>query len=76
MFLWDEVARPSLLKGVTFKPELDDVRYIAGAIVWRVDRKNITRSGMTRLMGTPLYKQMTIRNVNTTRKLLELMEAS
>ena len=72
MFLWDEVARPSL----TFKPELDDVRYIAGAIVWRVDRKNITRSGMTRLMGTPLYKQMTIRNVNTTRKLLELMEAS
>ncbi|MGH2808448.1 MAG: DUF1697 domain-containing protein [Actinomycetota bacterium] len=76
MFLWDPVARPSVLKQVTFKPEMDDVRYIAGAIVWRVDRKNITRSGMTKMMGTPLYKQMTIRSVNTTRKLLELMEAS
>jgi uncharacterized protein (DUF1697 family) len=52
------------------------MRYVAGAIVWRVDRKNIMRSRMTRLMGTPLYKQMTIRNVNTTRKLVELMEAS
>jgi uncharacterized protein (DUF1697 family) len=76
MFLWDDVARPSVLKQVAFKPEMDEVRYVAGAIVWRVDRKNITRSGMTRLTGTPLYKQMTIRNVNTTRKLLELMEAS
>ena len=76
MFLWDDVARPSVLKQVTFKPEMDEVRYVAGAIVWRVDRKNITRSGMTRLTGTPLYKQMTIRNVNTTRRLLELMEAS
>jgi uncharacterized protein (DUF1697 family) len=75
MFLWDDIARPSVLKQVMFKPEMDDVRYVAGAIVWRVERKNITRSGMTRLMGTPLYKQMTIRNVNTTRKLLELMEA-
>jgi uncharacterized protein (DUF1697 family) len=28
-----------------------------------------------RLVGTPLYKQMTIRNVNTARKLLELMES-
>lgn len=76
MFLWDDVARPAVLKQVMFKPELDDVRYVAGAIVWRVDRKNITRSGMTRLTGTPLYKQMTIRSVNTTRKLLELMEAT
>lgn len=28
-----------------------------------------------RLVRTPLYKRMTIRNCNTTRKLLELMEA-
>ncbi len=76
MFLWDDVARPSVLEQVKFKPEMDDVRYFAGAIVWRVERKNITRNGVTRVMGTPLYKQMTIRNVNTTRKLLELMEAS
>ncbi len=76
MFLWDDVARPSVLEELPFKPEIDDVRYVAGAIVWRVDRKNITRSGMAKMVGTPLYKQMTIRSVNTTRKLLELMDAS
>jgi uncharacterized protein (DUF1697 family) len=75
MFLWDDVNRPSVLKQFQIKPEIDDVRYESGAIVWRVDRKKLTKSGMMRLTGAPLYKQMTIRNVNTTRKLLELMEA-
>lgn len=75
MFLWDDVARPSVLKQLRFKPEMEDVRYASGAVIWRVDRKNVTKSGMMKLVGTPLYKRMTIRNCNTTRKLLELMEA-
>lgn len=76
MFLWEDVDRPSVLKQLKFKPEMEDVRYASGAVIWRVDRKNQTKSGMLRLMGTPLYKQMTIRNCNTARKLLALMEAS
>jgi uncharacterized protein (DUF1697 family) len=74
MFLWDDVARSSVLKKIQIKPELEDVRYASGAILWRVDQENVTRSGMMKLVGTPLYKRMTIRNCNTTRKLLELME--
>lgn len=73
MFLWDAVARPSILKQLQVKPDIDDVRYAAGAIIWRADRNGLTRSGMMKLVGTDLYKQMTIRNVNTTRRLLELM---
>jgi uncharacterized protein (DUF1697 family) len=75
MFLWADVARPSVLRQLQAKPGLDDVLYASGSIVWRVDRKDVTRSGMAKLMATPLYKRMTIRSVNTTRKLLELMEA-
>jgi uncharacterized protein (DUF1697 family) len=75
MFLWDDVAQPSVLNEFKIKPELEDVKYASGAVIWRVDRKNVTRSGMMKLVGTPLYKRMTIRNCNTTRKLLELMEA-
>jgi uncharacterized protein (DUF1697 family) len=74
MFLWDDEARPSVMKKLRFKPEIEDVRYESGALIWRVDRENVTRSGMMKLVGTPLYKRMTIRNCNTTRKLLELME--
>lgn len=75
MFLWDDVDRPSVLNQLQIKPDLDDVRYVPGAVIWRVDRKDVTRSGLMKLVGTSLYKRMTIRNCNTTRKLLELMEA-
>jgi uncharacterized protein (DUF1697 family) len=76
MFLWKEVDRPSIVRQLSLKPEIDDVRYARGAVIWRVDQTNVTRSGMTNLVRTPLYKQMTIRNCNTVRKLLELMEAT
>ena len=75
MFLWDDVNRPSVLKQLSIKPDMDEVRYASGAIVWRVDRKHLTKSGMMKLTSAPLYKRMTIRNINTTRKLVELMEA-
>ena len=76
MFLWDEADHPGVVDEVTIKPEIDDVRYVHGAVIWRVDRSNVTRSGMMKIVGTPLYQQMTIRNCNTARKLLEIMEAA
>ena len=75
MFLWDEVARASVVKELSIKPEIEELKYVAGALIWRVDRKGVTRSGQMKLVRSPLYKRMTIRNCNTTRKLLELMEA-
>lgn len=74
MFLWSDVARPSVMKQLVIKPEIEEVRYAPGALIWRVDRDAVTRSGMMKLVGTPLYKRMTIRNCTTTRKLLTLME--
>lgn len=73
MFLWEEVDDPAVLDQVMVKDGLDDVRYLPGAIVWRVDRDVLTRSGMMRLPGGDLYKQMTIRNINTVRKLADMM---
>ena len=76
MFLWPEADRPDVLDDLTIKPGIDEVQYVRGAVVWKVDRDQLTRSGLTKLAGTPLYKQMTIRNSNTTRKLFELMSAA
>jgi uncharacterized protein (DUF1697 family) len=75
MFLWREFDRPSVLKEFKHDPKMEDVRYVRGAVVWRIDRKDVNKSRMFRgIFGTPLYKQMTIRNCNTVRKLLTLME--
>lgn len=76
MFLWDEADRPGVLNELRIKSGIDDVRYVPGAVIWKVDRGDVTRSGMLKVVGTPLYQQMTIRNCNTARKLLELMEVA
>lgn len=76
MFLWEEVDSKKVLEELPIKPEIDKLKYVAGAVLWCVDRKNVTKSGMMKIVGTKLYKQMTIRNCTTTRKLLALMNDS
>ena len=72
-FLWDDVDGPEILQQLDFDPAMEDVRYTPGAVIRRIDRKNASKSRLTRIVGKPLYQQMTIRNCNTARRLLELM---
>ena len=71
MFLWDKYNDESVLELLKIKLEIDEVKYVHGALIWKVDRKNITKSGMMKLVGTELYRNMTIRNCNTVRKIAE-----
>jgi uncharacterized protein (DUF1697 family) len=73
MFLAEEIDGPDILDRLTIKPDIDDARYVPGAVLWRVERPKATRSGMMKLVGTELYAQMTVRNCNTARKLDSLM---
>jgi uncharacterized protein (DUF1697 family) len=74
MFLSAEIDNESVVSQLHVREEIDEIKYVQGAILWRVLRKNITRSGMLKLVGTKLYKEMTIRNCNSLRKLFALME--
>jgi uncharacterized protein (DUF1697 family) len=74
-FLSEEVNNESILDMLIIKPEIDTVKYIYGAIVWKVTRKNVTKSGLLKIIGTDLYKKVTVRNVNTLRKLEILMSS-
>lgn len=75
IFLWDEVDTGTIMEELPLKPEIDRVIYVPGAALWSVDRGNVTRSGMAKIIGTSLYKKIPIRNVNTVRKLWGLMQA-
>jgi uncharacterized protein (DUF1697 family) len=75
MFLWDEIDDESVLENLVIKPNIDTVKYVPGAILWSVDKKNVTKSGKSRIVGSKIYKQVTVRNVNTARKIYELMQA-
>jgi uncharacterized protein (DUF1697 family) len=74
LYLWGDVDRPSIKDELDFRPEIEDVLYTPGAVIWRVDRKSATRSRLPRIVGTPLYKRITIRNCTTARKLAELLQ--
>lgn len=74
MFLWEHVAGEKILDQLAIKPEIDEVKYAGDAVLWRVDKKYVTKSGMMKLVGTELYKHMTIRNCNTVRKLFAIMK--
>jgi uncharacterized protein (DUF1697 family) len=76
LFLWEQFDRKDILKELTIKPEIEDVVYAPGALIWRIDRSNVTKSRLFKIIGTDLYRGMTIRNSNTVRKLAEMMEAA
>jgi uncharacterized protein (DUF1697 family) len=75
LLLWKELDDRRILDRLPSKPDVDELRYTPGAVVWRVDRENVGRSQMNRIVGTPLYKKITIRSANTMRKLNDLTTA-
>lgn len=74
LFLWDDIDDEAVLDMLPFRPEYDRVIYAPGAILWSVDRENVTKSGMHKIIGTKIYYSVTVRNVNTTRKIFDLMQ--
>ncbi|MEM9336417.1 MAG: DUF1697 domain-containing protein [Patescibacteria group bacterium] len=73
MFLWDEYSNKKTLKLIEQNPKVDTLIYVDDAIVWHLKKKDYSKSKMHDLVSTKLYKSMTVRNVNTVRKLQELM---
>ena len=73
MFLWKEVDSPKVLGQLATNPKADVVKYVPGAILWNIHRINFNRSSLPKLIGTKFYKQMTVRNINTLRKLNQMM---
>lgn len=73
LFLWPTVDRPDILAELPLKPGVGETLYVPGAVLWRVPRPLVNRSGITKIVGTQLYAQMTVRNCNTVRRLAELV---
>ena len=54
-------------------PAVETVKAIKGAILWATKRDALNRSVMRKLIGGAAYKELTVRNLNTTLKLRELL---
>lgn len=72
LLLWKELDDRGILKTLPAKPGIDELRYTPGAVIWRVDREHVGKSQMNKIVGTPVYKKITMRSANTMRKLYDL----
>ncbi|MBC7472297.1 MAG: DUF1697 domain-containing protein [candidate division SR1 bacterium] len=75
LFLWDEMDKSETMNLITQNTQIDTLIYHPGAIIWHIKKVNYNQSGMHKFVGTRVYKLMTARNINTVRKLAELMKA-
>lgn len=73
IFLWPSVDSSKILAKLPANQEIEDVKYVPGAVLWRLDREKASKSRIPKIVGTPLYKQMTIRNPNTVRRIYQIM---
>lgn len=72
LYLFDEINSPDVLEKFDYKPELETLIYVDGAVLANITRMNQTKGSLQKLIGSSLYKQVTIRNVTTAKKLAEL----
>jgi len=72
------VKDPLLAKDVEdqfiFNDAVDSLKAGKHVVYMSTKLEGLTKSGFTKMVGTKIFQQITIRNINTTKKLLNLME--
>jgi uncharacterized protein (DUF1697 family) len=75
IFLKEPLTSSEAMDSVTIKEGVDQAFAGNGVLYFTRLISKATQSRLTRIIGLPIYQSMTIRNWNTTTKLLDLMEA-
>jgi uncharacterized protein (DUF1697 family) len=74
LFLFKDVDEPSIMDRIVFDPTIETVVYVPGALVWNIPRENARQANEIKLIRTELYRHLTIRNLTTVTRLVELMD--
>ena len=73
VFLAREIDRASIVDELAPKDGIEEVVYVKGTLLWAAQVASLQRTSMVKLSRSPLYKQMTVRNLRTTLKLRDLV---
>lgn len=74
IFLKEPLTPKEAMKSVRVRAGVDEAHTGKQALYFSRLISRAAQSYLTKIIGTPVYQNMTIRNWNTTTKLLELME--
>ena len=73
IFLRHSIDSEEVIADLPVKADVDQITYRPGALLWSAPVSELARSYMAKLSSRKIFRDMTVRNLNTTRKLCELM---
>ena len=74
MYLRHSIDSADVLDLLEIKKDIEQVSYCPGTLLWSGRVSEVTRTSMNKLPGKKIFQDMTVRNLNTTKKLYELMK--
>lgn len=75
-FLFKKINSREILEDLPFNKDNIKVMYVNNALIWNLKKINLNKSKLSKLIGSELYKNMTMRNINTVRKLYNIMKSA
>jgi uncharacterized protein (DUF1697 family) len=74
IFLRHSIDSEKILADLPFNSDIEQVVYRPGTLLWSAQVSDISRTNMQKLSTRKIFQDMTVRNLNTTKKLCELMK--
>ena len=75
IFLRHSIDSQDLVDRLNAKPDIEEVVYRPGTLLWSVKVSDVSRTAMQKLPAQKIFQDMTVRNLNTTKKIYELMKS-
>ena len=74
IFLRHSIDSEKILAEFPANSDIEEVLYRPGALLWSTQAKELNRSKIGKALSRKIFQDMTVRNLNTTRKLHDLMK--
>ena len=74
IFLRHTIDSEKILSDLPVKSDIEKIVYRPGTVLWSAMASEASRSNLVKLASKKIFKDMTVRNLNTTKKLYELMK--
>ena len=74
MFLRHSIDSEKILADLPAKGDIEQICYRPGTVLWSVQVSEVNRTNMQKLSSRKIFQDMTVRNLNTTKKLCALMK--
>ena len=68
-YLFESIDNENIIDELPIKKEYIQLIYVKGALIWNVRREDYNKSYLNKIISHKVYKDMTVRNVNTARYL-------